>query len=133
MNTPRPSSRRDYRHFPEAYTSLLLTFDRDSGATLGPMAIVDARSSVRDLYRFKMFLSAGCDADPDDAHCRALLRIFAKAIIRIVPIAQSLIVADDRGPFVQTIMTGLRGTDEATHANIVLSLNPIVAAMEAHQ
>jgi hypothetical protein len=108
--TPRPSSRRDYRHFPEAYTALLLKFDRDGGASLGPMSSRDARASVRDLYRFKMFLSHGCDTDPADAHCRSLLRIFAKAILRIEPTATD------------------NGDDSAV---IVLTLNPIVAAMEA--
>jgi len=109
VNTPRPSSRRDYRHFPEAYTALLLKFDAEGGASLGPMPSRDARASVRDLYRFKMFLSHGCDTDPDDAHARTLLRIFAKVILRIEPTATE------------------NGDDNAV---IVLSLNPIVAAME---
>lgn len=107
---PRPSSRRDYRHFPEAYTSLLLQFDRDGGASLGPMTHADAKAAVRDLYRFKMFLSHGCDTDPDDEHARSLLRIFAKIILRIEPVA----VTTD---------------DDRSHV-ITLQLNPIVAAME---
>jgi len=59
-----------------------------------------------------MFLSAGCDADPDDDHARSLLRIFAKIVLRIEPVA----IADD----------------SLTHV-INLSLNPIVAAMERKQ
>lgn len=109
MNPTRPSSRRDYRHFPEAYTSLLLQFDRAGGASLGPMPAKDARAAVRDLYRFKMFLSHGTDADPDDDHARALLRIFAKIILRIEPVATD------------------NGADDSV---ITLQLNPIVAAME---
>jgi hypothetical protein len=110
MNSPRPSSRRDYRHFPEAYTTLLLQFDRDGGASLGPMSARDARAAVRDLYRFKMFLSHGTDADPEDEHARAMLRIFAKVILRIEPVA-------------------VTSPDDASHV-ITLQLNPIVAAME---
>lgn len=111
MIPPRPSSRRDYRHFPEAYTALLLRFDADGGASLGPMSHADAKASVRDLYRFKMFLSHGTDADPEDEHARSLLRIFAKIILRIEPVATEVPPGD------------------LTHV-ITLQLNPIVAAME---
>lgn len=114
MTPTRPSARRDYRHFPEAYTSLLLAFDRAGRASLGPMSYADAKAGTRDLYRFKMFLSSGCDADPDDEHARTLLRIFAKIVLRIEPA-----VCANPG-------------DDRTHV-INLSLNPIVAAMERVQ
>src|SRR5690242_6442109 len=112
--SPRRDARRDYRHFPAEYTSLLLAFDRDGHADIGPLDERSARAAVRDLYRFKMFLSAGCDADPSDAHARELLTIFSRAVIRLEPVA---CLAAGEG-------------DTRTHL-ISFTLNPIVAAVRA--
>jgi hypothetical protein len=106
---PRRDSRRDYRHFPAAYTDLLHRAADAGSTSIGPMTQRDALASLRDLYRFKMFLSSGCDEDPDDAHCRALFNIANSLIMRVEP------TATEQGAL--------------THL-IVLTLNPIVAAMQ---
>ena len=107
MNAHR---RRDYRHFPDSYPALLYRFDRDAHATLGPMPQRDARAVVRDLYRYKTFLSHALDTDPADDAARDLHRIAARLMIRVEPVATE------------------NGTD--THV-IVLQVNPVTAAMEA--
>jgi hypothetical protein len=76
------------------------------------MSLRDAEAAKRDLYRFKMFLMSTVDTTPDDDHCRALMTIASRAVLRVEPVA----VEDDRG----------------THM-VTLSLNPIVRSMLAHQ
>lgn len=112
----RRDSRRDYRHFPAAYTELLERVRAEGKAALGPMPLRDAQAGARDLYRFKMFLTNGVDDDPDDAHCRHLLNIARDCTIRVEPVA--CLPGDD--PVGDTL----------THL-ISISLNPIVAAMAA--
>ncbi len=113
---PRRDSRRDYRHFPPEYSALLVQFDREGRATVGPMSERDARAAIRDLYRFKMYLTDGVDQDPTDEHCRRLLTIASRAIMRIQPVA-TVSGADGR---------------HATHT-VVLALNPIVASVRQQQ
>lgn len=115
MNTaPRRDSRRDYRHFPAAYTELLERVQSAGHASLGPMPLRDAQAGARDLYRFKMFLSSGADDNPEDAHCRRLLNIARDCTVRIEPVA---------------ILPGDPPSPTLTHL-ISISLNPIVAAMQ---
>ncbi len=108
----RQDTRPDYRHFPSEYSDLLYQYARDGQATLGPMPRNAALSARRDMYRFKMFLMHGIDADPEDAHCRALLAIAVRAVIHVEPVA----------------------TEEPTGTHmLVVTTNPIVAAMQAIQ
>lgn len=106
-----PNARRDYRHFPAEYTALLLAFERDGRASLGPMSRSDAATSRRDLYRFKTFLSHACDTSPDDAHARHLMEVFASCSIKLEPVA-----------------TLPPNASHLTHL-LNFTLNPIVAAV----
>lgn len=111
MSATRRDTRRDYRHFPPAYAELVRRF-RDTGrAEVGPLTLASARSTVRDLYRFRMFLSAALDDDPSDSYARDLFNIFNEVILRIEPVA----VADAAQP-------------DALHL-VRFALNPVVAAI----
>lgn len=109
MSTRR-DTRRDYRHFPPAYADLVRRF-RDTGrAEIGPLTLASARSTVRDLYRFRMFLSAALDDDPGDTYARDLFNIFNEVILRIEPVA-------------------IAGDDPTELYLVRFALNPVVAAM----
>ena len=111
MSATRRDTRTDYRHFPPAYAGLVQRF-RDTGrAEVGPLTLAAARSTVRDLYRFRMFLVNAMKDDPDDDYARGLWNVFNEVSLRIEPVA----VADPRQP-------------DALHL-VRFSLNPIVAAM----
>lgn len=111
--TTRRDARRDYRHFPPEYSELLFRFDASGSAAIGPMSLRDAKHAVRDLYRFKMFLTSGADTDPDDEHCRDLLNIFATCILSVEPASVA------------------SGPDNALTHIVVLRRNPVVAAVRA--
>lgn len=106
----RSDSRRDYRHFPPEYAELVRQYGRTGRADIGPMSQKEARAAARDLYRFKMFLTAACDADNEDVYARELLDAFTSASIHVEPIATH----DPRG----------------THC-VAFVMNPIVAAVRA--
>lgn len=106
----RSDSRRDYRHFPPEYAELVRQYDRTGRADIGPMSQKEARAAARDLYRFKMFLTAACDSDTDDPYARELLDAFTSASIHVEPVATH----DPRG----------------THC-VAFVMNPIVAAVRA--
>lgn len=107
MSKPAIEGRRThYRHFPPEYTTLVNVFGDSGSASVGPMTQKQANSSVRDLYRFRQYLSAAVDADPEDDHARSLLTTFNRATLRIEPA-----VLAEAG---------------RTHL-VVLSCNPIVA------
>lgn len=106
----RRDTRRDYRHFPPEYADLVRRF-RDTGrAEVGPLPLAQARSTVRDLYRFRMFLSAALDDDPGDDYARTLFNVFNSVVLRIEPVA-------------------IAGDDPAALHLVRFVLNPIVAAM----
>lgn len=106
----RRDTRRDYRHFPPEYADLVRDF-RDTGrAEVGPLTLAHARSTVRDLYRFRMFLSAALDDDPGDTYARDLFDVFNSAVLRIEPVA-------------------VAGTDPNALHFVRFVLNPIVAAV----
>jgi hypothetical protein len=107
----RPDSRRDYRHFPAAYGEVFHRFAERDSAVLGPMSERDARAALRDLYRFRTFLSHACDTDPSDAFARELLTISRDATMRVEPLVSPV-------------------NENLTHV-VTLTLNPIVAAMRA--
>jgi hypothetical protein len=111
MTATRRDTRQDYRHFPPAYADLVRRF-RDTGrAEVGPLTQGSARSTVRDLYRFRMFLVAAMKDDPGDTYARDLFNIFNEVILRIEPVA--VLQSPD---------------DPCTHL-VRFSLNPVVAAM----
>jgi hypothetical protein len=78
----RPDARTDYRHFPAAYTDLLLRFRAEGMARLGPMPLRDAQSARRDLYRFVGFLR---NSPATDMHARILTEIASEIVWRIEP------------------------------------------------
>ena len=105
MSSPRRDTRRDYRHFPPAYADLVRRFRDEGRASVPGLTLASARSTVRDLYRFRMFLSAALDDDPGDDYARSLFNIFNEVILRIEP-------AGETGTY-----------------TVRFSLNPVVAAM----
>ena len=104
MSERRPDSRRDYRHFPPDYANALRAFERDGTFTIGPLDKKSAAGCKRDLYRFRMFLTAALDTDPGDDYARSLFDIFNTASLRTV------------------------NHDDDTQS-VVFELNPVVAAM----
>ncbi len=108
MSATRRDTRRDYRHFPPAYAALVQRFAETGQASVPGLTLASARSTVRDLYRFRMFLSAALDDDSGDDYARRLFNIFNEVILRIEP-------AD---------------TEHDLHT-IHFRLNPVVAAMRA--
>lgn len=80
----RSGSRRDYRHFPSEYAELIQRFDRDGHASLPNLTKAEAQASVRDLYRFRMYLSEALDADSEDVYARALFNMFNSITLKVV-------------------------------------------------
>lgn len=112
MSATRRDTRRDYRHFPPEYGDLIRRF-RDTGrAEIGPLPLAAARSACRDLYRYRMFLSAALDDDPGDDYARSLFDAFNVVILRIEPVA-------------------ILGNDPSGTHLVHFTLNPIVAAARA--
>lgn len=108
LSRDHPTRRRDYRHFPEAYSAALFKFSDTGGYALGPMSKGDCEAARRDLYRFKMMLTAA--VDDGDEYAGQLLDIFKRVVLKIEP----CVVPTPAGDFILTF-----------------ALNPIVAAMEA--
>lgn len=108
----RRDQRRDYRHFPPAYTELLERFEAGGQDTihLGVMSKREAQGAVRDLYRFKMFILDAINEDPDDDHARRLSTIFSSVTLRVETLAEAK-------------------SDDATHC-VVVTLNPVAAALK---
>jgi hypothetical protein len=85
MPRPRADARRDYRHFPQEYQELIERFALGGEQTLGPMTLSEARSSVRDLNRYKGFLMRAV-TEERDSFAKELLDIFNRAQLRAVPL-----------------------------------------------
>ena len=109
----RSNSRRDYRHFPAAYTQLLEQYEREGKSMRVSMpSLKAAKAAISDMNRFKMFLLAAVDNDKDD-YALELTNIFKNLSLR----SHSEIDADS-------------GEE---HFYLLVDRNPLVAAIEAMQ
>lgn len=115
----RPDSRRDYRHFPQEYATLLHQFAARGHVSLGPLAHSDALAARRDLYRYRAFLSAALDEDPSDDNARELFAIFNRVVLRVES--------------VEAVEVGFNGVVKSLPLTyqLTFNLNPLIAAMEA--
>ena len=102
----RIERRTDYKHFPDAYTDLLLAYEREGEFRLGPMSLKEASNTRRNLYRFRGFLNAGYN---QDKLAKQLADIARDAIFNIESEA---------------------GTDKAW---IVVSMDPVTRAMKQQE
>lgn len=119
MPRSRSDARHDYRHFPPAYTELLLEFSRNYYARIGPMTLREATTARRDLTRFFGFLR---NAPPDDEHARMLTDIATEVVCRIVPSAQE---ANRRAEGPRPSVVGVNTGD----CYLTLTRNPITRAL----
>lgn len=105
-------TRRDYRHFPAEYADLVRKFHTTGRASIAPLTYKEARAATRDLYRWRMFLSAACDSDEDDPYARELFNMFSNVTLKIEPLATEC--------------------EHGTHC-VVFHINPVVRAVRAAQ
>lgn len=103
----RRGARTDYRHFPAEYVTLVEMLERDSVVTLGPFPESMARSTIRDIYRWKMMLLHAWD-DSQDALAKELHDTLAACRLSVQAASTGFYIIGEVNPVLSAIRQAAR-------------------------